>query len=310
MTETENNPNLHSVQVERPPENYLQIVEEDLLTTLRFKPGSLEYGLMRSLFKEPLFHLTEFLLELDDHLARTNVASMAQLAVERLTSGASFHGEPKIPSEGPVLVVANHPGWIDSFVALAGLTRPDLYFLAGLHPTLEHLPHFREHLIFVNQKGVANRAEVIRHIVEHLKDGKAVVIFPKGLLEPDPSLIPGAKQSILDWNDSVGIFLSKVPETVLQPMLISQIVHPKAFEHWAINLYKEKRRKQQLAVALQFALSLKKKSGAKWKTHPRVDFGEALLASNLSPSLNPQEISQNLKAQMLLLLARVYPNQA
>ena len=87
MTETENPPHLSSTPAETPPDNYLQLVEEDFLTTFRFKPGSLQYRLMRSLFKKPLFHLAEFLTQLDDHLARTDVASMARLAVDRLASG-------------------------------------------------------------------------------------------------------------------------------------------------------------------------------------------------------------------------------
>jgi len=307
MNASENTSDSPSHPVERPPDNYLQLVEEDLLTSFRFKPGSLQYHLMRSLFKKPLFHLAEFLTQLDDHLARTDVASMARLAIDRLASGLSIHGESKIPSEGPVLVVANHPGWIDSFVALAGITRPDVYFLAGSHPTLENLPHFKEHLIFVDPQAIPNRAAAIRHVIEYLKDGKVVVIFPKGLLEPDPALIPGAKQSILDWNDSVGIFLSKVPETILQPMLISQMVHPQAWNHWAIKLFKEQRRKQQLAIVLQFALSLRKRSDANWKTQPRVDLGAAVSAYDLSPTLNPREISCSLKELMVSLLSQVYP---
>ncbi len=293
-----------------PPDNYLQVVEEDLLTTFRFKPGSLQYSLMRFLFKKSLVHFSKFLVELNEHLGRTDVASMAQLALQRLTLGVSFHGEAQIPSEGPALIVTNHPGWIDSFVALAGITRPDVFFLAGSHPTLENLPNFKKHLIFVNQDGVANRAEVIRHIIAHLKAGKAVVMCPKGLLEPDPALIPGAKQSISEWNDSIGIFLNKVPETVLQPLLISQMVHPRAWSNWALKLFKEQRRRQQLATILQFTLSLRKKNADTWKVRPRVDFGEALLATDLSPSLNPREISQNLKARMISLLGRVYPDQA
>lgn len=302
--------NASAIPIEPPPEDYPQLVEEDLLTTLRFMPGSLQYSLMRFLFKTPLFHFTEFLVELDAHLARTDVVCMAQLALQRLTLRVTFHGEPAIPSEGPALIITNHPGWIDSFVALAGFQRPDLYFLAGSHPTLENLPHFKKHLIFVNQNGVANRAEVIRHIIAHLKAGKAVVMCPKGLLEPDPALIPGAKQSILEWNDSVGIFLNKVPETVLQPLLISRMVHPRAWNYWALKLIKEQRRRQQLATILQFALSLRGKGGEKWKVRPRVDFGEALRASDLSSSLNPREISQNLKGRMISLLAEVYPEQS
>jgi hypothetical protein len=310
MTETGNESNSTLNPAESSPKNYPQVVEEDLLTSFRFKPPSLQYHLSKLLFKKPVFRLSEFLVQLDDQLAHTNVTSMAKMAVDQLSRGLSMHGEPNIPSDGPVLIVSNHPGWIDSFVALAGITRSDIYFLSGSHPTLEALPHFREHLIFVKQTGIPNRAATIRYIIEYLKDGKVVVIFPKGLLEPDPALIPGAKQSILEWSDSVGIFLNKVPETTVQPMLISQVVHPQAWDHWAINLFKEQRRRQQLAIALQFALSLQKNGGVKWKILPRLDFGETVSAHDLSSTLNPREISQNLKELMLSLLARVYTQYA
>ena len=310
MIASENTSNLPANPVERPPDNYPQLVEEDLLKSYRLKPGSLQYRLMSSLFKKPIIQLAKFLMQLDEHLAGNNVQSMARLAVARLTSGLSMQDEPKNFATGPVLVVANHPGWIDSFAALAGITRPDVVFLAGAHPTIDNLPHFKQHLIFVDQQGTVNRAAAIRQVVEQLKANKVVLIFPKGLLEPDPALIPGAKQSILGWNDSVGIFLNKVPETILQPMLISQMVHPQAWNHCAIRLFKEQRRRQQLAIVLQFALSLRKKSGARWKVQPRVDFGEALSAYDLSPTLNPHEISLNLKERMLSLLAKIYPNQA
>jgi hypothetical protein len=310
MTETGNESNSTLNPAESSPKTYPQVVEEDLLTSFRFKPPSLQYHLSKLLFKKPVFRLSEFLVQLDDQLAHTNVTSMAKMAVDQLSRGLSMHGEPNIPSDGPVLVVSNHPGWIDSFVALAGINRPDTYFLAGFHPTLEALPHFREHLIFVKQTGITNRAATIRHVVEVLKQGKVVVVFPKGLLEPDPSLMPGAKQSILEWSDSVGIFLNKVPETTVQPMLISQVVHTRAWGHWAISLFKEQRRRQQLAIALQVALSLRKNGGAKWKALPRLDFGEAVSAHDLSSTLNPWEIGQNLKDAMVSLLDKVYTQYA
>ncbi|HSN95383.1 MAG TPA: 1-acyl-sn-glycerol-3-phosphate acyltransferase [Anaerolineaceae bacterium] len=309
MIKSESASTLVFKSTEKPPENYLKLVEDDLLTTFKLKPGSLQYHLLKFLFRKPFFHMAEFLTQLDDHLAHTDVASMALLTVDRLASGLIMHDQPKIPAAGPVLVVANHSGWIDSFVALAGITRPDVYLLAGSHPTLENLPHFKEHLILVDPKAVTNRAAAIRQVIEHLKAGHVVVIFPKGLLEPDPALMPGAESSILEWNDSIGIFLNKVPQTVLQPMLISQMVNPKAWDHWAIKLFREQRRRQQFAIMLQFARLLRKKSGSKWKVQPRVDFGEVLSAYDLSPTLNPREISLHLKKQMLSLLARVYPNQ-
>lgn len=302
-------PDHSTPMADRPPDNYPQLVEQDLLTSFRFKPGSFKYSFLRLLFKHPISRFAEYLTKLDEHLTRIDVASMAQMVVQRFTLGVSFHGQANLPSKGPALVVANHPGWIDSFVALTGLTRPDVYFLAGAHPMLENLPHFTRHLIFVDSQSLPNRTAAIRQVVGQLRSGHVVVIFPKGLLEPDPAVTPGARQSILDWNDSIGIFLNKVPGTVLQPMLISQMVHPRAWNHWSIRLIKDLRRRQQFATVLQFALSLRKKSGAKWKVTPRVDFGAALTAYNLSPTLNPHEISRNLKELMNYLFIGVYPNQ-
>lgn len=294
---------------EQPRSQYPRIVEEDLLTTFRFKKGSLQYRLMQVLVRKSVNQFAAFLLELDEHLGQNNLASMAQMALERLSLGVSFHGEDQIPVEGPALIVANHAGWIDSLVALAALKRPDIIFLAGSHPTLWYLSQFREHILFVENEGVADRSVVIRQIIASLSDGKAVLMFPKGLLEPDPALIPGAKRSISDWSDSVGVFLNKVPQTVLQPMLISRMVHPEAWDYWALKRIREQRRRQQLASILQFALSLQKKGGEKWKLRHQVDFGVAVRPCELSPSLDPREISSKVKEQMIAQLVKVYPNQ-
>ena len=59
------------------------------------------------------------------------------------------------------------------------------------------------------------KLKAIREVIQALNDDMAVIIFPKGLLEPDPALIPGAVESLKGWSDSIGVFLNKVPKTQL-----------------------------------------------------------------------------------------------
>ncbi|MEA4812710.1 MAG: 1-acyl-sn-glycerol-3-phosphate acyltransferase [Anaerolineaceae bacterium] len=293
---------------ETPPANYADIAQADILKSLRFREGSLPYRLMSLFSRNAIIQLSQFLTEMDAQLVHSPINFAALSALKRLTAGLIAHNEPEAPASGPVLVVGNHPGWVDSITALASMKRPDIHIVAGTHSTLQFLPRISKQLIFVDQNAISLRANVIREVISLLQAGKAVIVFPRGVLEPDPALLCGAKRSIGEWKDSIGIFLQKVPETVIQPMLLSHMVHPKAWGNRVISLIKDQRRRQQLATAMQFALSLRKNKGAFWKVTPQVRFGQAMQAKDISKELDARKISHGIQQEMLALLGRAFPN--
>jgi hypothetical protein len=135
------------------------------------------------------------------------------------------------------LVVANHAGGADSLGALVVSRETTAVWWLENAPCSK-CSDVSRHLVFLETDPVGRMGNM-RKIIEKLKAGEAVILFPRGLLEPDPALVPGALQSLKAWSQSSGIFLSKVPETRLLPLLISQTVAPKVwkslFVTWSKN---------------------------------------------------------------------------
>jgi 1-acyl-sn-glycerol-3-phosphate acyltransferase len=98
-------------------------------------------------------------------------------------------GFEHIPSDGPLLVVANHPGMMDGLVITANLPRPDLKIIASAMPIFTELQAMKEHLIYTT-RNTFERLAVVRQAIQHLREDGAVLIFPRGIIEPDPAILP------------------------------------------------------------------------------------------------------------------------
>ncbi|WP_269523362.1 lysophospholipid acyltransferase family protein [Coraliomargarita parva] len=91
----------------------------------------------------------------------------------------------KIPKEGPLLVVANHPyGGIDGVVLgamLQGL-RPDSKVMGNY--LLGLIPGLKEHIVEVDpfeaEHSMASNITGMRRALDHLKDGGCLGVFPSG----------------------------------------------------------------------------------------------------------------------------------
>ena len=147
-----------------------------------------------------------------------------------------LNGQEHIPEEGPLLIVSNHPGAIDSIAIGASLPRDDLSILATSFPLLQRLPSASQHLIYINPHAPANLAGV-RSTIKHLENGGAVLIFPSGRVEPDPAILPNARDKIQNWSPSIELFLRKVPETRVVVTIVSGVLAPIFLHNPLIGLW-------------------------------------------------------------------------
>jgi 1-acyl-sn-glycerol-3-phosphate acyltransferase len=112
------------------------------------------------------------------------------LSMALMTLGFSLRseGRQRVPRTGPALIVANHQSFLDP--VLVGLcSRRHLCFLA--RKTLFRFPPFAWFIrtlgaVPIDQEGVGK--EGIRVILEQLRAGQAVVVFPEGTRTPDGAL--------------------------------------------------------------------------------------------------------------------------
>ena len=125
----------------------------------------------------------------------------------------------RIPKEGPVIVVSNHPhGMVDGmmFADLIGRVRPDYRILtrslltvidevAGSYMIPVPFPHDPD----AQRKGVQMRADAMKH----LKDGGVVALFPSGGVAASETFFGPAVEG--EWNVFTAKMIRRSGATVL-----------------------------------------------------------------------------------------------
>lgn len=96
-----------------------------------------------------------------------------------------YEGTRNFPTSGPTLVIANHQSFLDPYVVGMAVPRRMVYLarktlfrnaaFAALMRSFGGVP--------IDQEGVGK--EGLKMIIEQLKQGKAVVVFPEGARTPD-----------------------------------------------------------------------------------------------------------------------------
>jgi putative hemolysin len=128
----------------------------------------------------------------------------------------------RIPRQGPVIAVANHPyGILDGAIlaALFSSVRPDVRFLAN--QLLSALPDVRPLVIEVNPFGGAEAARFnrrgMRRALQHLKAGGMLVVFPAG----EVSHFTWSRRAIADpeWHSAVAS-LAEASGAAVAPVFI------------------------------------------------------------------------------------------
>jgi hypothetical protein len=213
---------------------------------------------LRQLFRPPARRFAHIAREFDAQVAAHGLAQGSAWMLQRMTGGLDVRGASQVPREGPLCVLANHPGMTDTVALIASLAmRPDLCVIALDRPFLRALPAVARQLLFVPEDDAAGRRAVVRASVRHLQQGGALLTFPAAGIEPDPA-VHGAARALaaLDgWSGSFAVFARLVPQTVCLPALVSHVLDANAQRHPLTRLRRRPDDREKLAAALQVALS-------------------------------------------------------
>jgi 1-acyl-sn-glycerol-3-phosphate acyltransferase len=118
----------------------------------------------------------------------------------------------KIPKEGPLVIVANHPyGGVDGIALLALLkrARPDVKLMANY--MLGAIPELREDFFLVDPFGQTDSSRHsiggVRDTIKWLKEGHVLGIFPAG----EVAAYDKKEKRVIDkkWGDAVGLIIRK-----------------------------------------------------------------------------------------------------
>lgn len=243
--------------------------------------------------------------QFDNLIVEKNIWQAAREVLNQFTDGWKFKGQENIPKDGPLLVVANHPGVADSVACMAAVERVDQRMIAIERPMLVAMPNASRYMIYLEEENPL-RFDVMRTIMDALRKGEAVIIFPRGNLEPDPAFIPGAVDSVKRWSESVGVFLSKVPDTKVLPLISANVVAPKAWNCLLARNAQNLKMRQQIAMVMQAVMQRVFSKGG-WKIPIHVIASPCLSAGEISKNLDPHQLNLGVRAYVIEQLGLEYP---
>lgn len=187
----------------------------------------------------------------DRIVADSGLPAAARQVLPRLISRLEVRGQASVPKQGPVLVAANHPGAADMLAIASSLPRDDVKVVVSDLPFFRGLPNAARHFIYTPILDSSQRMEVVRACIRHLREGGTLLIFPRGVVEPDPDHLPGAEESISDWSASLGVIARAVPQVEIVTAIVSGVLSRSSLNNPIARLRSQPRDRQRLAEFLQ-----------------------------------------------------------
>jgi hypothetical protein len=113
---------------------------------------------------------------------------------------------------------------------------------------LRLIPNIRSRLLFVSPR-TGSRSGLLRDAANHLRRGRALLTFPAGTIEPDPSV--RVVDTLAGWSDSSELLVRLVPETIVLPIAVSGVISRTAHRHPIARRFADAREREWAAATLQ-----------------------------------------------------------
>ncbi len=240
--------------------------------------------IIRPIFRKATEHMASIGVTFDRLVERSGFPKAADWALTNWCKNILARGTEHVPQNGPLLVVANHPGTYDALVITSQLQRQDIGIVASNIPFLMYLPHAYRHFFFVS-RDAHERMLAARAVIRHLQEGGAALIYGSGTIDPDPAISPEAVEHLERWYPSLNLFLRFVPQTRVLLSIVSHALSPKWATHpvtWLCKQGMEKRRIAEFGQVLQQLF----RPGSLYIS-PRVSFAQPLTLGDLPSNQNP-----------------------
>ena len=262
-----------------------------------FGLGGLRRGrhLLELLSRIPAQRVAREIANYDQIVGESGLIEGGAWALKRMVRRVEIEGRERVPIEGSLLLVSNHPGLSDAVALFSAIPRSDLRVVAAQWPLLDALPNTSRRLITL-AKASSNRFAVLKSASAHLKRGGALLNFPAGRMEPDPALLPGAVEALERWSKSVELFARMAPDLTVVPVAVSGVLSPLALRNPLTALRRREEDRWWLASNLQMLVP-----GLRNVT-VRVAFGAPVHVADAGNT-----VSQRVLAEMRRLIERCKP---
>lgn len=260
--------------------HFRERITDELFGAIGFKKDGLMRRTFGWLFYLPTQRFARMFAEADEAAGEGGLPAACRKVIESLGVSIQASGVENLHTDGPLMILANHPGAYDSVAIGSLVPRNDFSIIVGQIPLYSALEKTGPHLICAPPaEDSAGRMVTLRKAIEHLKKGGSLLQFGGGTIEPDPAVQPGAAEWFSRWSNSVEIMLRKVPETRVVLTIASGVLLRRFFDHPLARLRRHPVARRRLAEFMQVLQQLTFPRTV--RAVPRLHFAPALPAAQL-----------------------------
>jgi 1-acyl-sn-glycerol-3-phosphate acyltransferase len=263
--------------------------------------------ILKPLLSKPLYKFACMADEYDLRIERDQLPEATKWFLKHFITSLKINGQENIPQDGPLLIVPNHAGGVDFLTMMASITRKDFRVIANNHAIIDPLTFLPNHLLFIGND-TNDRSATIFSVLDELKKGHSVLVFPAGLLEPDPKLIPGAQDHLEYWSSSLGIFVKKIPNLKILPVVIGGTVSPSIYNSIFAKIRRNTKKRAKTAILMQYMLQLM--WPGKIPLDIEVTIGKPILREQLPFNAHPKKITNEIINQQKGLMQTIYADSS
>jgi len=277
-----------------------QSITLEAAKAIGFKPGSWQQKIFAAFFWLPAQRFARLAAGFDEQIETQGASAGMRWLLPHFARQVEVFGAGNIPQNGPLLVVSNHPGAFDGVVILAQFRRDDLKVIVSDVPFTRGLKAASRHMIYSTGNDMLLRMNAVRQSIRHLQSGGTLMLFPTGLVDPDPSFMPGADQALGDWSQSLEFFIRKAPDTQILPTVVSGVISPRYMNNYFARRQMTVRSRQKVAEYFEIVqlMVVQRDLGL----FPRVSFGQPLSLKDPDSANDPKRMMDRIIASERELL--------
>jgi len=249
--------------------------------------------------RRPIDPIARLFSDIDATIGRDGIDAGFARLLTRFVVDPRITGAGNLPADGPLIITSNHPGAYDVLMIGSTLGRRDLRIVTSTASLYHVMTNFHRHTIEVGTTPEGGM-RAIRESVRHVRDGGALLIFPSGQVDPDPDVLPGAREALAIWRPGIEALVNLAPRAAVVQAIASGVLAPRWINNPLLRLQKVEWQRRKLAEMLQVVEQMVRPRTE--KLSPRLTFacptsGEALWREAGSKAVLPLLVE---RAQALL----------
>jgi 1-acyl-sn-glycerol-3-phosphate acyltransferase len=237
-------------------------------------------------------------IDYDSDIARRGFPTASRDLLDRIVPSIMTCGSDRVPADGPLLIVSNHPGLYDTIALAAYLRRSDLRVVARQQAYWGLLPNLSQQLITLRGEPQSFRLEM-RKALRHLAAGRSLLLYPGGTIEPDPVYLSGADAWLPHWSRTPERLARRLGELTILPAAVGGVLSRRALRSPLSWIRWSREGRCWLAATLQFLVRSNR------DVTLRVSFGQPIRWAQRDGRGDTERLRERIHASMRRELANV-----